>query len=68
MALPKILEYYMGEAAWHPNPPEVEWHGLHGHWPNIGAKLHSSVWVVIVLFQKRNEQLQIRLSWMEVHI
>ena len=36
-ALPKILEAIMGEAVWSPDPPEVDRHSRHGHWPNVGG-------------------------------
>ena len=58
----------MGEAVWPPNPPKAERHGLHGHWPNMGAWLPSMAWVVVVLLQQRDDQLKIELSWVEVHI
>jgi hypothetical protein len=35
-APPKVLEAYMGEVVW-PHPPEAEWQGLHGYWPNVKA-------------------------------
>ena len=33
-ALPKVLEAYMGEAAW--RQPKAKG-TLHGRWPNVGA-------------------------------
>ena len=31
-ALPKVLEAYIDEAVWPPNPPKAERHGLRGVW------------------------------------
>ena len=59
---PKVLEAYMGEAMWLPNPPEAERHGLHGHWPNMGAYLLSMARVVVVLLRQHDDQLKIGLS------
>ena len=67
-ALPKVLEVYMGEAVWLPYPPEAEWDGFHGHWPNVEAWLPSMAQVVIVLLQQRYNQLKIGLPGIEVHI
>jgi hypothetical protein len=55
-APPKVLEAYMGEAVWLPNPPEAERQGLHGHWPNMGGKLPSMAQVVVVLLQQHDEE------------
>ena len=51
-----------------PNPHEAKWHGLHGHWPIVGAYLPSMVRVVVVLLWQCNDQLKIELPWVEVHI
>ena len=39
----------MGEAVWPPNPPKIEQHGLHEHWPNMEGWLLSMAWVVVML-------------------
>jgi hypothetical protein len=57
----------MGVMVW-PHPHEAERQGLHGHWPNVKASLHSMAWVVIVLFRQCDDQLKVGLSWMEVHL
>ena len=66
-APPRVLEAYMSEVVW-PHPPEAEWHGLHGHWPNVRLQLPCMVWVVRVLLRQCDDQHKIGLSWMEVHI
>ena len=58
----------MGRRHYQPTPPVADKHGLHGRWPNVGAKLPSMLRVVVVLLQQRNDQLKIELPCMEVRI
>jgi hypothetical protein len=57
----------MGEVVW-PHSLEAERQGLHGHWPNVKAKLPTMAQVVVVLLRQCDDQLKIGLPWMEVHI
>ena len=60
-ALLKVLEAYMGETVWPPNPPKAEQHNLRGHWPNMGIWLPSMPRVVVVLLRQCDDQLKIGL-------
>ena len=51
-----------------PNPPEAKHHGLHGHLPNVGAWLPSTIRVVVVLLWQRDDQLKIELPWIVVDV
>ena len=63
----KVLEAYINEVVW-PHPPEAKCHSLHGHWPNVTAKLDNMVQVIIVLLQQRDDQHKIGFPWIQVHI
>jgi hypothetical protein len=51
-----------------PRPSETKQLGLHGHWPNMKAKLPYMVQIVVVLLRQCKDQRKIGIPRMEVHI
>jgi hypothetical protein len=51
----KVLEAYLWEAAWPPNPLKAERQGFYGHWLDMKGYLHGMARVVVVLLRQRND-------------
>ena len=54
----------MGRRFCRSTPHVVEQRGLHMHWPNVGVKLPSMLWIVVMLLRQRDDQLKI--GWTKV--